>query len=147
RKSRLLAKRVPREELRSELEKLNVGRLRLAAKGVERTARDKPPSHTSVEEQKQRGMFMLGSIAALRHDLTDISSLHHQVAEGSHQLLHSLSPKEEAEEPPPPPIAIVGMACIYPDAPDLPTFWRNILANHDAIREVPPHRWESAQYF
>ena len=30
-------------------------------------------------------------------------------------------------------IAVVGMACIYPKAPDLKTFWRNILAKVDAV--------------
>ena len=30
------------------------------------------------------------------------------------------------------PIAIIGMACIFPQAPDLAGFWRNILAGTDA---------------
>lgn len=39
------------------------------------------------------------------------------------------------------PIAVVGMAGIFPGAPDLPTYWRNIVAKFDANREVPPNRW------
>ncbi len=39
------------------------------------------------------------------------------------------------------PIAVVGMAGIFPGAPDLPTYWRNIVAKVDANREVPPDRW------
>ncbi len=39
------------------------------------------------------------------------------------------------------PIAVVGMAGIFPGAPDLPTYWRNIVSKFDANREVPPNRW------
>jgi len=45
------------------------------------------------------------------------------------------------------PIAIIGMACIFPGAPDLDSFWQNILAGVDAITEVPKHRWDSAVYY
>ncbi len=43
------------------------------------------------------------------------------------------------------PIAIIGMACIFPQAPDVRTFWRNILAGVDAISEPTPE-WESRRY-
>ncbi|HYS78452.1 MAG TPA: beta-ketoacyl synthase N-terminal-like domain-containing protein, partial [Candidatus Dormibacteraeota bacterium] len=35
-------------------------------------------------------------------------------------------------------IAIIGMACVFPKAPDLRSFWENILAGVDAIAEAPP---------
>ena len=38
-------------------------------------------------------------------------------------------------------VAIVGIGGIYPDAPDLDRFWKNILSGHSAAREVPPDRW------
>jgi acyl transferase domain-containing protein/phosphopantetheinyl transferase len=38
-------------------------------------------------------------------------------------------------------IAIVGMACLFPAAPDLRTFWRNVVAGYDAVGDPPPH-WE-----
>lgn len=38
--------------------------------------------------------------------------------------------------------AIVGMACVFPKAPDLATFWGNVLAGVDAITDVPAHRWD-----
>ena len=31
-------------------------------------------------------------------------------------------------------IAIIGMACRFPDAPDIATFWRNLEAGHDAVK-------------
>ncbi len=37
-------------------------------------------------------------------------------------------------------IAIVGMACIFPGAPDLVTFWENILEGRDAIGPIPDDR-------
>lgn len=39
------------------------------------------------------------------------------------------------------PIAIVGMGGIFPDAPDLGAFARNIFAGRDAARPAPPGRW------
>ena len=43
------------------------------------------------------------------------------------------------------PIAIIGMACIFPQAPDLAAFWRNILAGADAVGE-PQDEWEAQRY-
>ncbi|MDX5373323.1 MAG: acyltransferase domain-containing protein [Pseudomonadaceae bacterium] len=43
------------------------------------------------------------------------------------------------------PIAIIGMACIFPQAPDLVGFWRNILAGTDAVGEPQPE-WEAQRY-
>ncbi len=43
-------------------------------------------------------------------------------------------------------VAIVGMACIFPQAPDLATYWHNIRTGHDAITQVPPDRWEPLYY-
>ncbi len=44
------------------------------------------------------------------------------------------------------PIAIVGMSCIFPGAPDLQTYWQNIVNGKDCIEEVPSHRWGSEYY-
>lgn len=43
------------------------------------------------------------------------------------------------------PIAIIGMACIFPQAPDIASFWRNILAATDAVGE-PLAEWEATRY-
>ena len=34
-------------------------------------------------------------------------------------------------------VAIIGMACVFPKAPDLRSFWENILAGVDAIGDPP----------
>lgn len=43
-------------------------------------------------------------------------------------------------------IAVIGMACTFPGAKDLPTFWRNIVTGVDAIQDVPESRWDRAYY-
>ena len=40
-----------------------------------------------------------------------------------------------------PPIAVVGMAGIFPGAPDIDTFWHNIINKVDSTCEVPEGRW------
>jgi len=43
------------------------------------------------------------------------------------------------------PVAIVGMACIFPGAPDVDTYWSNIVSGVDAIGE-PPADWHADRY-
>jgi malonyl CoA-acyl carrier protein transacylase len=40
------------------------------------------------------------------------------------------------------PIAIIGLGCVLPDAPDVATFWANLLAGRSSIREVSRERWD-----
>jgi polyketide-type polyunsaturated fatty acid synthase PfaA len=48
----------------------------------------------------------------------------------------------------PEPIAIVGMACLLPKAPDLATYWRNILDGRDCTTEVPDdHSWKVSEQY
>lgn len=49
-------------------------------------------------------------------------------------------------KPPYEPIAIIGMACIYPGAPDLKRYWANITNAVDSISDVPEQRWASGFY-
>ncbi len=45
-----------------------------------------------------------------------------------------------------PPVAIVGMAVLLPGAPDLESYWQNLVNGVDAITDVPERRWESSFY-
>jgi acyl transferase domain-containing protein/acyl carrier protein len=45
------------------------------------------------------------------------------------------------------PIAIVGMSCRFPGAPDLASFWRLLHDGVDAIQEVPHDRWDASAVF
>lgn len=42
----------------------------------------------------------------------------------------------------PPTVAIVGIGGIFPDAPDLDSFWANIQSGRSATRDVPAGRWQ-----
>lgn len=131
------------------LERLNVGRLRIASKGVER---DPGGELTVVTEERQlrEGMFMAGQVAVLRSATTTVADLHRAVTDGAADFLtrRSVHPdaRPTAEPVPPAPldIAIVGMACMFPQAPDLATFWADVVAGRDAVTEVPPDRWDPA---
>jgi len=46
-----------------------------------------------------------------------------------------------------PGVAIVGMGVVFPGAPDVATYWRNLSDGVDAITDVPPSRWEQDLYF
>ena len=44
-------------------------------------------------------------------------------------------------------VAIVGMSCLFPGAPGLEAYWRNILAKVDAVTDPPPGSWETDIFF
>ena len=45
------------------------------------------------------------------------------------------------------PIAVVGVGCILPDAPDVGTFWKNLATGRYSISDVAPERWDPAEYY
>ncbi|MGA5037279.1 SDR family oxidoreductase [Streptomyces capoamus] len=181
-------------EVWEQLERLNVGRLRLASRGLTR-ADDGGLRDVDEERQLKDGLFMAGQVAVLRSAPTTVAALHHAVTDGAadfstaraeqvacaaraeqaardipatpdaSRAVQDLSATPAAQdlpatparavqvgsratpEPPPPPpldIAIVGMACMFPQAPDLAAFWANVVGGRDAVTEVPPDRWDPA---
>ncbi|UXY26228.1 type I polyketide synthase [Streptomyces sp. HUAS TT20] len=150
REAELRAQGVPDRRVWEELERLNVGRLRIASKGVDRTDGGEL---APVGEQRQldEGMFMAGEVAVLRSATTTIEALHRSVTDGAADFLaartEELSRRLGVDrtagpaQPAPVDIAVVGMACMFPQAPDLASFWANIVAGHDAVTEVPHDRW------
>jgi acyl transferase domain-containing protein len=44
-------------------------------------------------------------------------------------------------------IAITGMACIYPGAPNLEIYWQNIITKVDAIGDPPKSAWDADIYY
>ncbi len=59
-------------------------------------------------------------------------------------------PDPPAEADPPPlrgDIAIVGMACVFAGAPDLDTYWRNILSKVDAVSDPPAGEWDPKLFY
>jgi len=161
-KRSLAAAGTPPEEARRRLEEINVGRLRIASKGL---ARSLAPINGNaenglvslpVEQQKREGMFMMGQIASLRQQLCSMEELHREVSEGSSVRLRACAaggaakPGERGATVPkgtPEPIAIVGMSCMLPQARDMERFWSNILRNFDAIQEVPAERFSTETFY
>lgn len=45
------------------------------------------------------------------------------------------------------PVAIIGMACMFPGAEDLESYWANIRDGVDSITEVPDTHWRVGDYF
>jgi acyl transferase domain-containing protein len=139
----------------AELEALNVGRLRVASKGVERRGDDLVD--VNVEHQLAEGLFMAGQVATARREVTTIARLHDSVTVDAARFLSEAceaGPKPAAgaaviSEPVAQPvdIAIVGMACVAPKSPDVASFWANVVAGVDAIEEVPATRWDPAIYY
>lgn len=44
-------------------------------------------------------------------------------------------------------VAVIGMACSFPRAPDLETFWHNIIHKIDAVTDAPPERWDTGRFY
>lgn len=45
------------------------------------------------------------------------------------------------------PVAIVGLSCRFPGAPDPEAFWKVLSEGVDAIGEVPPDRWDKDAFY
>ena len=58
-------------------------------------------------------------------------------------LEQRLKSRPEAVEP----VAIVGMSCRFPGAPDIGSFWRVIEEGIDATGEIPESRWAVDQFY
>jgi len=136
---------------------LNIGRLRIAAKGITRDphhGRDPAAPKSLVvdpEGQHREGLYMMGQLAALRDGVCTIAALHHDVSvDGTQKLKQTAAVDESAgaqAAASPARIAIIGMSAILPKAGDLRTFWENILNGVDAITEIPEGRWDADLYY
>ncbi len=135
------------EEIQASLESLNVGRLRVAAKGVERPGQGGSLSAVDSENQRERGLYMLGQAATLRRDLTTIAELHREISRPKADLPSQERRPRLRRRPRPSDVAIIGMAAIVPGATEVRRFWENTLRGHDAITEVPAERWDWREYY
>ncbi|TDW99258.1 type I polyketide synthase [Dinghuibacter silviterrae] len=143
-KERLREIGMDRKAMWDHLEQLNVGRLRIATKGMERKGEKVLP--VSAEEQAEKGMYMIGQVVALRDKVVTVEALHKDVSEGSVTLLDAV-PAMAARRLEGRDVAIVGMACIFPGAGNLDAYWSNILGGRDCITEVPEDRWNKSLYY
>ena len=70
------------------------------------------------------------------------------------RVLEDLPAAEDARDksfsrsaPRPCDVAIVGMSCLLPGAPNIETFWSNVLSGVDAITDVPEDRFDLDTYY
>lgn len=139
-----------KNELRQELELMNLGRLRVASKGLARGEAGSGGSKlvkVANEKQWADGMYMIGQVASMHNKVTSIKDLHESVSNQADMYLQSVgekksAPSKKSYEPQHEPIAIVGMSCLFPKANDLETYWQNILNKVDTIEEVPIDQWD-----
>ncbi len=157
-KARLQREGLSGADIRDELEHFNIGRSRIASKGIDRN-----PAHAadasaprfvdvSAEDQLRLGVYMTGQAAGLHDKPVSIAELHDDVSAGSVALLETFAAPEAAQAEAAPEgrgarIAITGMGTILPHATDARAYWQNILDKVDAIEEVPARRWDWRRYY
>ncbi|MDN5667761.1 MAG: acyltransferase domain-containing protein, partial [Renibacterium salmoninarum] len=149
-KARMSAEGIPDRDAWQELESLNLGRLRLASKGIERIGSEL--HEVTAQRQLSDGMFMAGEVVALRSAVTTVADLHRTLSSDAAEFLarHSPEAKPVDAEPAtaaPLDIAIVGMSGMFAGSPDLAAFWSTIVNGKDAVTEVHPDRWDPAVYY
>ncbi len=148
---RLVESGLPFEQVRETLERMNTGRLRVAAKGLDRrNGADSPLEAVPSDEQHERGVYMIGQAATLREKATTIEDLHHALCEDSADWLAERAVVMDMDAKTsvcPSDIAVVGMAAFMPGASSVRAFWRNTLRGVDAIEEVPADRWDWRAYY
>lgn len=145
-KERLLQQGLDKKQIWEQLEQLNVGRLRIAAKGMERQG--EKLVKTDAKRQLDTGMYMIGQVAALRNSITTVADLHQEVAvEYEQHVLKAAAYEVPAQQGKALDVAIIGMACIYPGAKNIEEYWRNIITGKDSVTEVPDERWNKELYY
>ncbi|MEZ5383474.1 MAG: SDR family NAD(P)-dependent oxidoreductase [Microthrixaceae bacterium] len=160
RRQELLDAEVPASDRWAELETLNLGRLRLASKGLERT----DAGLTQVDEAAQRegGMFMIGDAATMADEPLTLATLHHRMSSGAMDHLAQRADElvaarllpgadvdaaDQPDGPDPLDIAVIGMECVFPGAENVARFWTNTVMGRNTVTEVPTSRWETARHF
>lgn len=145
RKAELEAVGSPAKEMWAELEALNLGRLRVASKGLRRDG----DQLVELDEKAQQseGMYMIGQVASLRGELTTLAELHEDVTAGATEHLQHVAGQQpgpvRVQEPATPvDVAVVGMAAIFPGAGDTEQYWANVVNGVGCVTEVPPDRWD-----
>lgn len=134
------------QDVWSALEQLNLGRLRIASKGLKREGQRLVP--VDADAQSREGMFMIGDAAVLCSRTTTIQALHERVSAGATQHLAALRPREPRAQPADRDhVAIIGIECIFPGAADRDAYWANLINGIDSVTEVPAARWDPGIYF
>ncbi|MFA9194936.1 SDR family NAD(P)-dependent oxidoreductase [Flavobacterium sp. FBOR7N2.3] len=145
-KAKLIEAGTDKKEVWEKLEKLNVGRLRIAAKGLERQGNNLVTIPKG--EQLDLGMYMIGQVATMHNRIISMDELHQNVCVNNYQYIkEAVIPDLPISKEKPLDIAIVGMECIFPEAKNLEEYWKNIIIGKDSVTEVPDERWNKEIYY
>jgi len=154
-KSRMEQEGLSSGDVMQKLEALNLGRLRIAAKGINRV--DGELVSLSESQQLEQGLYMTGTVSEIMQETTTIAALHESLTLKSYDALgketsaedltklteHDSSTSQFNESD----IAIVGMSGLFPEAESIEEFWRNVLFANDCITEVSRDRWSIDTFF
>ncbi|MHA1213237.1 MAG: beta-ketoacyl synthase N-terminal-like domain-containing protein, partial [Candidatus Heimdallarchaeota archaeon] len=132
---------------------------------------DKPNRFMPVDEkvQYQKGNYLMGQIVSNLRCVRTINDLHTDLIINSEEIVKAkineinqrissnqqrtqktiLEPVQQEIDLPEidssifegEGIAVVGLGCVFPDAPNAETFWSNILNKIYSIKEIPAERW------
>ena len=154
-KRRLLEGQVPRDRIKKNLEYMNLGRLRIAAKGEKFIPGKKGEKELirklSSKNQFQEGLYMIGQAAPLRNETQSVEQLHLEVSGHSRGSIHKkkkkppLSPslkKRKSND-----IAIIAVSCFLPGSANAKAYWKNICHKKNSLQEIPKERWDWKLYY
>ena len=145
-RERLESKGLDAKSVWATLEQLNLGRLRIASKGIKRT--DSGLTQVGEEEQQAEGMYMIGDVATMHDRVVTARELHTGVTAGVAAYLEQLAGAQESESIAEPiDVAIIGMAGVFPGADDVDEFWSKIVNSGQSFSQVDPARWNPNHYF
>ena len=150
----LIRSQVPVREISHQLDRLILGRLRLASKGLQRV--QSGLLQVTEEDQLELGMYMLGEAACLINNQTTIHQLHESIMAG----LETPSKDEELEISErasireadkkyrsSQDIAIIGISCKLPGANNPEQFWDLVVRSKGQIKEIPEERWSIGEFY
>ena len=144
----MIAKGAPASEISEVLEDLNLGRLRIASKGVNR---DGSGQIVRIEDADQHrdGMYMIGQVATLADSVQTIEALHESVSTAATERLAAwhLERTERSAFAKPSDIAIVGIGTLLPKAEQAEDFWNIVLNKRKVTDVVPKTRWDWEMYY
>jgi acyl transferase domain-containing protein/NAD(P)H-dependent flavin oxidoreductase YrpB (nitropropane dioxygenase family)/acyl carrier protein len=150
----LVRSQVPVREISNQLDRLILGRLRLASKGLQRG--ESGLLQVTEEDQLELGMYMLGEAVCLINNQTTIHQLHESIKAGletpskaaEFEITERASIREANENYRGSlDIAIIGMSCKLPGANNPEQFWDLVVRAKGQIKEIPGERWSIGDFY
>ncbi len=136
----------------AELESLNIGRLRLASKGIKRDG--DALVGVDVDEQRRDGMYMIGDVATLHDAVMPVADLHRDGDRGGHRLgggRGRLPARRWSAERQPGPARSTSRSSAWPASCPAPTTSSSSgptsSTASSSVTEVPADRWNAEQFF